>query len=249
MAKKFAAFGKGDVIKIIIKQTSRLFNERGYLFMNHSRIAFALGSINDRFFKEAIAYVSRKKFARLKYAGIAVCAIIVFSATIITCFSLFGSHATDMYRQGVCFKVNDMRVISEISEKPILAERLILDGANYSQIELWYNENGSTNAANTWYSLITSGKFNDYEFVMYSLFEGDIDDWKVKTIFTNKSTRTVNINGVTVLTAPHTVSLDYSFYDYAIFEYDDVIYDLRVQSNSESTLCDLLNEIIPNLDN
>lgn len=218
--------------------------------MNNPRIALALGYIDDRFIEESISYAPHnKKNGLLKYTGIAACGIIVFAVVIILRFGLVGHHATDVYRQGNCFKVNDQRTLSEISEKPLLAERLDLSDAYYSDIELWYNESGSTSDLDAWYSLITSGKFDEYEFVLYSLFEGDIDNWKVKTVFTEENTRAIDMNGVTVLTAPHPISVDYPYYDYALFEYEGIIYDLRVQSNSKSTMLNLLNEIIPNLDN
>lgn len=211
-----------------------------------------VGLIDDSLVEMSIKQFKRIKVERMKHfftsIGIAACVLVMVAVPIAFRLDLIGYHATDIYRQGICVKIDDNRTISDVCEKPLLSDRLDLSNAYYSDIELWYDESGSTSDFDTWYSLITSGKFDEYEFVLYSLFEGDIDKWKVKTVFTEDSTQSIDINGITVLTAPHPISIDYPYYDYALFEYDGIIYDLRVQSNSKSTLLNLLNEIIPNSD-
>lgn len=194
----------------------------------------------------------QKRNSWLKYSGIAVGGAVLFAAVIFLFFKLADYDSTDSHRQGSCLKIYDKSEISkmsEMSEKTLLVERLNLNGADYSDIELWYDENGTSGDPDAWYSLIASAGSDEYRFTLYSLFEGDIDDWKVKKVFTRKKSQAVNVNGITVLTAPHTVTLGYPFFDYAIFEYEGVVYDLRVQSVRESTLMELLKEIIPNLDN
>lgn len=69
-------------------------------------------------------------------------------------------------------------------------------------------------------------------------------DWKVDSVFTPEATQTKIINGVEVDIAQTKNSLKYKYWHYAIFTYDGVMYDVRVQSDNPEYVYEVLNTLL-----
>ena len=70
------------------------------------------------------------------------------------------------------------------------------------------------------------------------------EDWKVDSVFTPEATQTKNINGVEVDIAQTKNSLKYKYWHYAIFTYDGVLYDVRVQSDNPEYVYEVLDTLL-----
>lgn len=156
-------------------------------------------------------------------------------------FAFFPNQATDSYRVGNPLTVNAFDEMPAKYDGKLLFEVLDLKGS-----ELFYDENGSAENPEDWYSFLISDWSTDHKMTLYCLFgdEKTLEDWKVDMVFTKDSTQTVTIKGTKVQVARHDLSLLHEYWYYAIFEYDGVIYDLRVQSDDPDMVWDYLYRLL-----
>ena len=89
-----------------------------------------------------------------------------------------------------------------------------------------------------WYSLLIADFQSDRELLVYCMF--GVDDWNMS----KDATKTTTINGVDVQITRYENSLVYKYRYYAIFEYDDIVYDIHVKSNDSDYIYDVLNQLL-----
>lgn len=214
--------------------------------MNTPRLAVAMGHIDDDLVSGAIEYrpvpIQRRW---LRYAAVAACIMFVGTTVFRLSISFMGSQATDIYSVGDFIVLNNITDIPGEYNGGLLAENLDLTFANEVSIKLYFNDNGTAENTADWYSLLIGADYPDYSLTMFCLFDNtkSVDDWKVHVVFTPKATQTIEINGTVVSIARREISLNYEYTYYAIFEYDDVVYDIRVGSNDEDRIYTVLNDI------
>ena len=136
--------------------------------------------------------------------------------------------------------------ISNESELPAQYEgNLLAFNLGFEQYEFYYKTDGNAENTDDWYSLLASKYDTNGDIILHCMFgETTVDDWKVSKVFTKEATQTKTINGVEVQIAQNENSLKYEYWHYAIFEYDDVVYDIRVQSDNADYVYEVLNELI-----
>lgn len=214
--------------------------------MNTPKIAIAIGYIDDSLISEAITYKPIAKRSWVHYVSIAACLLLVCNITVLLLLSHAGNDSIDIYHIGDSYTFDNITDIPVPDEKELLIGNLNLDAALCSSINLCVNENGSTTDFDDWYSLTIVSDYPDYHMTLFCLFDTTktLEDWKVSSVFTPWATKSVEINGTEVLIAPFDISIDYEYSYYAIFEYQNVVYDIRVRSNDSNTIYDILNEIL-----
>lgn len=188
---------------------------------------------------EEKAAVIRYIWLRRIAAMACVCLLCLGIARIAVGF--FPNQATDSYRVGNCAAINDF------SELPARYDgKLLLENLDLKNSELFYDENGSAEDPEDWYSFLTSDWAEDHKMTLFCLFDDEktLEDWKVDMVFTKDATRTVNVNGTNVQIARNEHSLLHEYWYYAIFEYDGVIYDLRVQSDDPDMIYQYLHRLL-----
>ena len=110
---------------------------------------------------------------------------------------------------------------------------------------LYYDVGGDIANPDDWYSVIIGKNSSDCFFTIYSFFdeEQDLDDRKCGN-FTKKTTKTEIIKGVTVYYVETGGAIYFSHRVYAIFEYDDVIYDIRLESDDPQMVWRIVNSML-----
>lgn len=147
---------------------------------------------------------------------------------------------TDPYREGTLIEITNGSELPAQYEGKILAFNL-----DFEQYELYYETDGKAENTDDWYSLLASKYDASGDIILHCMFgETTVEDWKVSRVFTKKATQIKTINGVEVQIAQNEYSLKYEYWYYAIFEYDDIVYDIRVQSNNVNYVYEVLNELI-----
>ena len=209
--------------------------------MTTKKFSNALGNIGESYVDEAVNYTAKKKRnAWLKWGAIAACFCLVVGVAFRIAIGFVPNQATDVFREG------NLIEISNESELPAQYEgNLLAFNLGFEQYEFYYKTDGNAENTDDWYSLLASKYDTNGDIILHCMFgETTVDDWKVSKVFTKEATQTKTINGVEVQIAQNKNSLKYEYWHYAIFEYDDVVYDIRVQSDNADYVYEVLNELI-----
>ena len=209
--------------------------------MTTKKFSNALGNIGESYVDEAVNYTAKKKSnAWLKWGAIAACFCLVVGVAFRIAIGFFPSQMTDIYREGTLIEITNESELPAQYEGKLLAFNL-----GFEQYEFYYKTDGKAENTDDWYSLLASKYDTNGDIILHCMFgETTVDDWKVSKVFTKEATQTKTINGVEVQIAQNGNSLKYEYWYYAIFEYDDVVYDIRVQSDNADYVYEVLNELI-----
>lgn len=181
--------------------------------------------------------------AWIKWGVIAACLCLAVAGAFRIAIGFIPSQTTDIFREGIPYEIDSIYALPAKYDGKILAQNLEL--SETADIDFYYKEGGNVNDTDDWYSLIIADDQEDRELLMHCMFgETDVDDWKVSSVFTKDATKTEIINGVDVQIARLENSLKYEYWYYAIFEYDDIVYDVRVQSNDPNGIYDVLGQLL-----
>ena len=182
----------------------------------------------------------KKKNGWVKWASLAACLCLVVGAAFRIAIGFVPNQATDVFREGTLIEITSESDLPAQYEGKLLAFNL-----GFEQYEFYYKTDGKAENTDDWYSLLASKRDINGYILLHCMFgETTVDDWKVSKVFTKDATETIAVNGVDVQIAKNEPSLDYEYWYYAIFEYDDVVYDLRVKSNDANYVFDVLNTIL-----
>ena len=201
----------------------------------------ALGGIDEGYIYEAITYnAKRKSNVFLKWGAIAACFCLVIGIAFRVAVGFVPNQATDIFREGNFIEISDESELPAQYDGKLLGFNL-----GFEKYELYYRVDGSAENTADWYSLL-SYKYDPRGKILLHCMFGDatVEDWKVSSVFTKDATRRDVINGVEVQIARNEFSLQYEYWHYAIFEYDGVVYDVRVQSDDPGYVYDVLRTMI-----
>ena len=201
--------------------------------------------ILNRYFDMKADLAAKKKLKKrtwVKWASMAACLCLVVGVAFRIAIGFVPNQATDIYREGTLIEITSENDLPAQYDGKLLAFNL-----KCSQYEFYYKQDGSAENTEDWYSLLGAKYDAEAEgrIVLHCMF-GDttVDDWKVSKVFTKKATEQINVNGVEVLIARNEPSLNYTYWHYAIFEYDNVVYDIRVESNDAEYVYEVLDTLI-----
>lgn len=217
--------------------------------MTQEKLIDAITDLNsdilNRYFDMKADLATKKKPKKrtwVKWASLAACLCLVVGVAFRIAIGFVPNQATDIYREGTLIEITSESDLPAQYDGKLLAFNL-----ECSQYEFYYKQDGSAENTEDWYSLLGAKYDAEAEgrIVLHCMF-GDttVDDWKLSSIFTKKATEKIDVNGVEVLIARQELSLDYEYWHYAIFEYDDVVYDIRVQSNDAEYVYEVLDTLI-----
>jgi len=213
--------------------------------MKREKISEAMGNISSRHIKEAAEFTMeekphKSKTSWVKWASLAACLCLVVGVAFRIAIGFVPNQATDVFREGTLIEITNESELPAQYEGKLLAFNL-----GFEQYEFYYKTDGNAENTDDWYSLLASKYDTNGDIILHCMFgETTVDDWKVSRVFTKEATQTKTINGVEVQIAQNENSLKYEYWYYAIFEYDDVVYDIRVQSDNADYVYEVLNELI-----
>ncbi len=208
--------------------------------MTNEKLYEAIGDVNDNYIEEAkqIRKQIRKQPIWFKWAVCAACLCLVAGITIRIGF--VPAQMTDVFREGTLIEITNESELPAVYDGELLAFHM-----DFEEYEFYYKLDGAAENTDDWYSLLASKYNANGDIVLHCMFgETTVEDWKVSRVFTKKATQTTTINGVEVQIAKMENSLKYKYWHYAIFEYDDVVYDLRVQSDNAEYVYEVLNQLL-----
>lgn len=215
--------------------------------MKMPKLVVAIGYIEDDLISGAIEYKSITiKQKLMRYTVIAACVALICIVVSPFMLGFIGNNTTDIYRAGKSFVITNMEELPGEYDAKLLAENLDFTVLRDEHITLYYDENGKAEDSGDWYSLIISAKYLDYDMTMYCMFDEtkSLEDWKVDMVFKSETTQNLKINGMDIQVAGRTLPLVDKNQYYAIFEYQGVVYDIRVISDDVDDIYTVLNDIL-----
>lgn len=213
--------------------------------MTDMDLLHAMGGIDPMLIAEAAPNeISRKNTGKiwLKWGAMAAGLCLAAAAVWRVSVGFVPSQGTDIYRNATPYEIESVYDLPAEYDGKILAQNLVL--SERAAVDFYYVEGGLPTDTEDWYSLIVSDSQGDRELLMHCMFGEKADDWKVRMVFTNDATQEITVKGVDVQIARQKYSLGYEYSYYAIFEYDDVVYDVRVKSNKADDIYDVLNKLL-----
>ncbi len=212
--------------------------------MTNKNIYVSLGGLDPELIIKAAPaekVKNKKKYVWVKWVSLAACLCLAVGVVFRFAIGFVPNQATDIFREGNLIEINNESELPAQYDGKLLAFNL-----GFEQYEFYYKTDGSAENTDDWYSLLASKRDANGYILLHCMFgDTSVEDWKVSRVFTKDATETVTVNGVDVQLARNELSLDYEYWYYAIFEYDDVVYDIRVKSNDADYVFDVLNIILP----
>jgi hypothetical protein len=213
--------------------------------MTNTDLLQAMGHIDPKLIADAAPDAGRKKRADrawVKWGAVAACLCFAVGMVFRVAIAFVPNQATDIFREGTLLEITSENDLPAQYDGELLAFRL-----NCPRYELYYKQDGTAENTEDWYSLLAS-KYDaeaDGRMGLHCMF-GDttVEDWKVSSVFTKKATEIHTINGIEIQLARLEFSLEYEYWYYAIFEYDDVVYDIRTRSNNPEYVYEVLETLI-----
>jgi len=211
--------------------------------MKKEQLYEVLADIDDKYITEAHVYSKKSRPVWIKWAAMAACLCIVVAGVIRIGIGIFPSNVGDIYRQGVLVEIDSISHLPAEFNRKLLVENMVFSDNVW--IELYHSEKGNKSNPDDWYSLLISDYTKNNEVLIHCMFgDSTVDDWKIEMVFTKETTTVKNINGVDVQIASLTPPPSYEYWNYAIFEYDSIVYDVRVKSTEADEIDTVLNELL-----
>ena len=213
--------------------------------MKKENLYEAIGEIDDNYINDA--HQPAKKRTRavwLKWGAMAACLCLVVGVAIRIGIGFVPNQATDIFRDGNLIEITAENELPAKYDGELLAFNL-----GFENYEFYYTTDGVAENTDDWYSLLASKNDTNGYVLLHCMFDAASKqnpglDWKVDSVFTSDATQKKTINGVDVDIAENKNSLRYKYWHYAIFTFDDVVYDVRVQSNNPEYVYEVLNQLI-----
>ena len=199
--------------------------------MKEKRMLEALNMVDETYIQEAAPQNCTKKKMNVKsWLAAAACLCLVVGG-----FSLLpqAEGEEEMYY------TTDIKDISAMYEGTILAEKLSYEDAYSTSIQLCYDGSGLPFSVDDWNSLSVSASYEDYDLTMDCSFKGE-------------SHPTSGENAVAVIQYGDTMvyfykveaTADYDVSYRAVFEYENLVYELQTYSNDEKRIYAILKTVL-----
>lgn len=212
--------------------------------MKREKLYEAIGDVDENYVSEAHAMSKKNRSVLIKWLATAACLCLVVGVAIRIGIGFVPSQMTDIYREG------NLIEIAQESELPANYDgKLLAFNLGFDNYEFYYKTDGVAENTDDWYSLLASKYDDNGDVLLHCMFDAASkqnpdQDWKVDSVFTADATQTKTINGIDVEIAQTKNSLKYKYWHYAFFTYDDVVYDVRVQSDNPEYVYEVLNQLL-----
>lgn len=222
--------------------------------MKSSELLEVIGEAQDDYILDAKTAKKKRTPVWVKWAAMAACLCLIVAGAWRLGIAFLGNNMEDPFREGQLYEMSsldDLPLIYPAGGYPdwyrAISGLKSLDLEN-ATFELYYAEGGDFSNVEDWYRLLIN-TYDDPELMIVCVFNGrrTLEEQKVDMVFTKDNTETIEINGTTVQIAPNH-SLEYDYWHYSIFEYGNVVFDVRCQSNDADMIYTVLSKILGSKD-
>ena len=200
--------------------------------MSEKRILELFNNVDEKYIDEASS--RNVKVYKLKYHKIVVAACL--------CLMLIGSGIMFHFMQTPVeakYYTTNMDEIMAVYEGELLVEKLSYEDSSDTNMLLCYTGNDLPISSNEWKTLSVSASYEDYDMTMNCAFNGE-------TFTTNEKNAidTIQYGDTRIQIYQGETTPEFELTYYAIFEYQNVFYELKTYSNDEDCIYDILQAVL-----
>lgn len=209
--------------------------------MKEKRILEVLGEVDEMYINEANPCNDSKKnkFAAGWLAVAACLCIIICGGIGISLYNANTSKEKKYYNTNI-------EEVSALYEGVLLAKNLSYDEAYNTKIQLCYTGEGLPFSESEWEKLTVSANYEDYDLTMDCTFNGD-----EVNVEGGDAIEKIEFGETTVFLYQAEPQADYDLSYYAVFEYENVLYELQTYTNEEKRIYEILETVLgdPGMEN
>lgn len=199
--------------------------------MKEKRMLGLFNNVDEKYINEANPQNSRQKKFSLNRIAVAAC----------LCLIVIGGVGAAHCMQTASYEkyyAADLEEISSVYDGILLAENISYQDANNTNILLCYNGDGLPLSSGDWQTLSVSASYEDYDMTLNCAFNGEAFSANGEVI------DTIQYGDTAVQIYQAETTSDYDLTYYAVFEYQNVYYELRTYSNDEACIYDILKAVL-----
>lgn len=191
-----------------------------------------LENVDDKYIEEANP--KNKSIAKFRWNPIAIAACLA-----LVVLTEIGSGFYRQITEKEKYYSTNMEEILAIYEGELLAERLSQEGVVNTNIQLCYAGEGLPGSVEDWKTLSVSANYEDCDVTLNCGFNGE-------TFAVNEDNviDSIQYGDTPVLIYKAEIVDEYELAYYAVFEYQNVCYELRMYSNDKDDIYDILQAIL-----
>ena len=200
--------------------------------MSEKRILELFNNVDEKYIDEASP--QNVKIHKFKFSKILAAACL--------CLLLIGggvmSHFMQMPVEAKYYTTN-MDEVTAVYEGELLVEKLSYEGASDTNILLCYIGKDLPISSDEWKTLSVSASYEDYDMTMNCAFNGE-----TFTISGEKAIDTIQYGDTTIQIYQGETTPEFELTYYAVFEYQNVFYELKTYSNDKECIYEILQAVL-----
>lgn len=200
--------------------------------MNEKRILDLFRNVNEKYINEANPQNRHHYNFRINLVAIAACLCLIAIVGFVASHYMPTEVAEKYY-------TTSMEEVSSIYEGVLLAEYISYEDANDTTILLCYSGTDLPLRVDDWKTLSVSANYEDYDMTLNCAFNGE-------TFSANKENAIdmIQYGDTTIHIYKAETTSEYDLAYYAVFEYQNVCYELRTYSNDKERIYDILEAFL-----
>ncbi len=200
--------------------------------MNEKRMLDLFSNVNEKYINEAHPQNNNHNKFRIHPIAVAAC----------LCLMVIAGFGVAHYMQTPVdekYYTTNIEEVSAIYEGVLLAENISYEEATDTHIQLCYSGTGLPISVDDWKTLSVSANYEDYDVTLNCAFNGE-----VFTVNEENAIDIVQYGDTTIHIYKAETTSEYDLAFYAVFEYQNVCYELRTYSNDKDCIYDILQAVL-----
>ena len=200
--------------------------------MSEKRILELFNNANEEYINEANPQNKKQHKHRISFIAMVACLGLLVIGSISTFHFMQTSNKEKYY-------TTNLKEVSSAYEGVLLADSIFYEDANNTNVLLCYNGEGLPLSSEDWKTLSISASYEDYDMTLNCAFNGEIIAENSDNIID-----TIQYGDTIIQIYQGETTPEFELTYYAVFEYQNVYYELKTYSNDEKFIYEILQAVL-----
>ena len=200
--------------------------------MNEKRVLELFGGVDEKYIEEAFPQKYKKQTYRISPILIAACLCLLVIAG-------FGVWHLILPAVDEKYYTTNIDEVMEAYEGELLIDRIACEGVDDADIQLCYTGNELPLSSDSWKTLSLSASYEDGDVTMNCAFNGE-----TFTADRENAVEVIRYGDTTIEIYQEETESESEVTYYAVFEYQNVCYELKTYSNEKDFLYEILQTVL-----